>query len=106
MSLDMDPVYKRAWFNELVYQGCKEHGGSVVSGMRSVLRNTSVGGHLESRHLDNTARDCVFDTAEGCSEAFKFWRSRGLRGYIREDNPKECHIQADAPRKTAAQVAA
>lgn len=95
-------VYHRAWFNELVYQGCIRYHGSEVSGTRSVARNLTVGGHLESRHLDGTARDTVFDSEKGATEAFSWWRRKGLHGYIRESNKKAVHIQADSPRTASA----
>lgn len=41
---------------------CMAHGGSVVSGLRSVVRNKSVGGKADSKHLTGLAVDVVLDT--------------------------------------------
>ena len=95
-----DPVERRAWFNEVVYQVCLRHGGSEVSGLRSVARNAGVGGKPESRHLLALARDLVFDTEEGATKAFTEFYAKGLHGYRRDDK-RYAHVQdrgAPAPK--------
>ena len=96
-----EPVARRAWFNETVYEGLRLFGGSEVSGTRSKLRNDSVGGHPESRHLSGLARDLVFDADDKASQAFSWYYERGLHGYKRPANPRAFHIQ-DRPAKAPA----
>ena len=96
----VDPVKHRAEFYETVYEGCKKYGGSVVSGIRSTFRNSSVGGHPHSRHLDGTAFDIVCDTETKAAGLFAWFKAEGLHGYIRDTNTTALHIQADPPRKT------
>lgn len=96
-----EPVSRRAWFNETVYEGLRLFGGSEVSGTRSKARNHTVGGHPESRHLVGLARDLVFDSDSKASDAFSWYYERGLHGYKRPANPLAFHIQ-DRPAKAPA----
>lgn len=51
----------RPEFIESVAQLCVEFGGSVTSWIRTMKRNTIVGGHPRSRHMTGFGVDVVLD---------------------------------------------
>ena len=90
-----------AAFWATVNEGATLFEGSVVSGIRSKARNEYVGGHPFSRHIKGFAADVSFlpedETSKSrCGECFAWYRSQGLRGYIRSAGTS-LHIQDRAP---------
>ena len=80
----------------IVNEGCREFGGSVLSGIRSEDRNVMVGGHPQSRHVLGLAADITFEPGDDanirCNECFAWFYERGLHGYIRQTGTS-LHIQ-------------
>ena len=95
---EMTAQLSREWvaFWRLVNEGCREFGGSVLSGIRSKARNEMVGGHPQSRHVLGLAADITFepgdDAKERCGRCFQWFYDHGLHGYMRS-NGKTIHIQ-------------
>ena len=90
-------------FWRLVNEGCREFGGSVLSGIRSKARNEMVGGHPQSRHVLGLAADITFepgsDAQKRCADCFSWLHERGLRGYIRPSSTS-LHIQDRSARRS------
>ena len=93
-------------FWTIVTKGCELFNGSVTSGKRSADRNEMVGGHPESCHLKGLAADITFlpdwdeDAKKRCHDAFSWFYTKGLHGYIRRSRTS-LHIQdrsAKAPK--------
>lgn len=83
-------TYER--FHQIKKDLCLQFGGSVISGMRSLQRNKSVGGHAESRHLWDEAADIVLDDWALAPALAKEAKRRGL--FAKVSNPKQSiHIQ-------------
>lgn len=74
---------------------CFLYGGSVISWIRSPIRNAEKGGHTFSLHLVGLAADVVFDTEEGVSFAIQRCQQIGLSFKI--NGAFTLHIQALPP---------
>ena len=108
MARSVTDAQRENWsdFWTTVNEACVKHGGSVVSGIRSLARNEHVGGHIASRHIYGLAADISFlpdhdNTArDRCDRCFAWLYEQGLHGYKRRGG-KSLHIQdraAKAPR--------
>lgn len=72
---------ERDWFRRTADRVAAECGGSVISGRRTRTRNTKVGGHRSSLHMQGMAEDQVYDTAVQYGRAWEIGKKLGLHGY-------------------------
>jgi len=63
---------------------------STTSGLRSLLRNIQVRGHINSRHLFFLAVDCVLDVKTNAKQFARDARRLGLKAILEKDH---IHIQ-------------
>ena len=84
-------------FAQHVVTICLRHNGSVVSWIRSVERNSKVGGHVDSFHLCGLAADVAFDDRDDMDLAILLANRLGLAW--KPNGPLAVHFQALHPRK-------
>lgn len=77
-------------FAHAVYRYCLAFSGSVTSWVRSVQRNTRVGGVRRSPHLVGLGADVVYDGARPGPEADRELAAWGLRRIAEADHD---HLQ-------------
>lgn len=90
-------TYSISEFHILVYALCRLHGGSEVSGGRTVARNRAVGGVPNSRHLwtrQAKARDVVLDVMNNAAKS-KFIIHCDLLGIRCLDEGDHLHLQCE-----------
>jgi hypothetical protein len=94
---------EREWFQRTAHRVAAECGGSVISARRTKKRNTAVGGHPHSLHMQGLAEDQVYDTAVQFGRAWEIGKKLGLHGY-KKPASLGIHWQArPSSRKKAAQ---
>lgn len=79
-------------FHDAIRIVCQLHNGSVISGMRSRVRNHYVGGDSESLHLVDLAADVEFDLTSEMEAAKTSAHRLGL--HWKENSPVILHLQA------------
>ena len=91
---------ERAWFLAACEEVGWKCGGSCISGRRTKSRNTAVGGHEKSLHLDGLGMDWEFDTAAGYGQAWPMGRKLGLHGY-KKPASRGIHWQARPAKRVS-----
>ena len=91
---------ERAWFHSACEEIGWKCGGSLISGRRTRNRNTEVGGHPGSLHMDGLAEDWEFDTAVGYGNAWEMRKQMGLHGY-KKPATRGIHWQARPAKRVS-----
>ena len=91
---------ERAWFRAACDEVGWKYGGSCISSRRTRTRNTNVGGHPGSLHMDGLGEDWEFDTAQGYGSAWEAGRKLGLHGY-KKPASKGIHWQARPAKRVS-----
>ena len=76
---------------------CFKYFGSVISGIRTKLRNSREGGDDYSWHLDDLAKDIVFDNIKGLENAKKYLEKKGWRVVTYDYHELSIHVQLNLP---------